>query len=63
MKGRDILKSLVDAGRPAAPDGSLPHQRPAGAVKALNMGLNRLNEEAAEAKVLREALANSENVL
>lgn len=62
MKGRDILKSLVDAGKPVSSGGSLPHQRPTGAVKALNMGLNRLNEEAAEAKVLREALANSENV-
>ncbi|MHA6645365.1 plasmid partitioning protein RepB [Mesorhizobium sp. A623] len=62
MKGRDILKSLVEAGTPTAPGGLMPHQRPSGAVKALNMGLNRLNEEAAEAKVLREALANSESV-
>lgn len=62
MKGRDILKSLVEAGTPTAPGGLVPHQRQSGAVKALDMGLSRLNEEAAEAKVLREALANSENV-
>ena len=63
MKGRDVLKSLVEAGRPTTPDNSPVHQRPAGAVKALNMGLNRLSEEAAEAKALREAMANSENVV
>jgi ParB family chromosome partitioning protein len=63
MKGRDVLKSLVEAGKPVTPDNSLPHQRPTGAVKALNMGLNRLSEEAAEAKALREAMANSENVI
>ena len=38
MKGRDVLKSLVEAGKPVMPESSLPHQRPAGAGKALNMG-------------------------
>ena len=64
MKGKDILKSLVDAGKPSLQgDGTGPSQRPSGAIKALNLGLNRLSEEAAEAKHLREALAKAENVV
>lgn len=64
MKGKDVLKGLIDAGKPIDPSSAgAPTQRPAGAIKALNLGLNRLSEEAAEAKQLREALARSENVV
>lgn len=64
MKGKDILKSMIDAGHPVSqPPLQVPAQRPAGAIKALNMGLNRLAEEAAEAKHLRETLANAEQVV
>lgn len=64
MKGKDILKGLIDAGKPADQlTAQAPVQRPAGAIRALNMGLNRLSEEAAEARQLRETLANAENVV
>lgn len=65
MKGKDILKGMIDAGKPATGQGpaSAPAQRPAGAIKALNLGLNRLSEEAAEARQLREALSKAENVV
>lgn len=63
MKGKDILKGLIDAGKPEQATAQAPAQRPAGAIRALNMGLNRLSEEAAEARHLREALANAENVV
>ena len=64
MKGKDVLKSLIEAGRsPEVPNASAPQHRPAGAIKSLNMSLNRLSKEAAEAKHLREALANTESVV
>nr|WP_181377293.1 plasmid partitioning protein RepB [Ochrobactrum sp. LM19]AJW29947.1 replication protein B (RepB) [Ochrobactrum sp. LM19] len=64
MKGKDILKGMIDAGKPTEQGViSTPIQRPAGAIKALNLGLNRLSEEAAEARQLREALSKAENVL
>lgn len=60
-KGKDILKDLVAAGKPGRPvDGALPQVRPSGAVKAMNLGLDRLSEEAAQAKVLRQELATRE---
>ena len=60
-KGKDILKDLVAAGKPGLPaDGVLPQVRPSGAVKAMNLGLDRLSEEAAQAKVLRQELASRE---
>ncbi|OAV49841.1 plasmid partitioning protein RepB [Rhizobium sp. WYCCWR10014] len=64
-KGRDILKSMVGAVEPTRPDvPSLqqPH-RPSGAVKAMNLSLGRLGEEAAAAKALRESLASGDKVL
>ncbi|MBX4994660.1 ParB family chromosome partitioning protein [Rhizobium binae] len=64
-KGRDILKSMVGAvepGRPEAPAVPPPH-RPSGAVKAMNLSLGRLGEEAAAAKALRESLASGDKVL
>lgn len=60
-RGRDILQGLVAAGKPGRPiDGSLPQARPSGAVKAMSLGLDRLSAEAAQAKTLREELANRE---
>ncbi len=60
-KGKDILKDLVAAGKPGRPtEGALPQVRPSGAVKAMNLGLDRLSEEAAQAKVLRQELATRE---
>ncbi|MEP9389910.1 plasmid partitioning protein RepB [Mesorhizobium sp. KR9-304] len=60
-RGRDILQGLVAAGKPGRPtDGSLPQARPSGAVKAMSLGLDRLSAEAAQAKALREELANRE---
>ncbi|WP_157016759.1 plasmid partitioning protein RepB [Mesorhizobium xinjiangense] len=60
-RGRDILQGLVAAGKPGRPaDSSLPQARPSGAVKAMSLGLDRLSAEAAQAKALREELANRE---
>ncbi|WP_106796325.1 plasmid partitioning protein RepB [Rhizobium sp. H4] len=64
-KGRDILKSMVGAVEPARPEapGAPPPHRPSGAVKAMNLSLGRLGEEAAAAKALRESLASGDKVL
>lgn len=65
LKGRDILKSMVGAvepTRPEVPSVQQPH-RPSGAVKAMNLSLGRLGEEAAAAKALRESLASGDKVL
>ncbi|PDT08472.1 plasmid partitioning protein RepB [Rhizobium sp. M1] len=65
-KGRDILKSMVGAvepARPEAPGAPPPPHRPSGAVKAMNLSLGRLGEEAAAAKALRESLASGDRVL
>uniref|UniRef100_UPI003F238DD1 plasmid partitioning protein RepB n=1 Tax=Rhizobium sp. F40D2 TaxID=3453141 RepID=UPI003F238DD1 len=63
-KGRDILKSMVGAVEPSRPDAqSAPPHRPSGAVKAMNLSLGRLGEEAATAKALRESLASGDKVL
>lgn len=60
-RGRDILQGLVAAGKPTRPaDGTLPQARPAGAVKAMSLGLDRLSSEAAQARALREELASRE---
>jgi ParB family chromosome partitioning protein len=60
-RGRDILQSLVAAGKPGRPtDDTTSHARPSGAVKAMSLGLDRLSAEAAQAKVLRKELASRE---
>lgn len=60
-RGRDILQGLVAAGKPVRlSEGALPQARPAGAVKAMSLGLDRLSSEAAQARALREELANRE---
>ncbi|AYG64536.1 plasmid partitioning protein RepB [Rhizobium jaguaris] len=65
MKGRDILKSMVSSsehGKVETPQAS-PSHKPAGAVRAMNLSLGRLNEEAAAAKELREAIAAGDKVI
>ena len=65
MKGRDILKGMVSAaGEPKKEPASaaVPH-KPAGAVRAMNLSLGRLNEAASAAKELRDALAAGEKVV
>lgn len=64
-KGRDILKSMVGSTDPARPEAqsAQPAHRPSGAVKAMNLSLGRLGEEAAAAKALRESLASGDKVL
>ncbi|WCJ66134.1 plasmid partitioning protein RepB [Agrobacterium tumefaciens] len=67
MKGRDILKNMVSSagseGPPKATTQSQPQQKPAGAVRAMNLSLGRLGDEAAAAKELRLALAAGDKVV
>lgn len=65
MKGRDILKSMVSSSEHAKTDipQSPASHKPAGAVRAMNLSLERLNEEAAAAKELREAIAAGDKVV
>jgi ParB family transcriptional regulator, chromosome partitioning protein len=65
MKGRDILKSMVSSAehtKTETPQTPVAH-KPAGAVRAMNLSLGRLNEEAAAAKELREAIAAGDKVV
>ncbi|SDO04214.1 plasmid partitioning protein RepB [Ensifer sp. YR511] len=65
MKGRDILKGMVNSAEHAkaeAPHAVVPH-KPAGAVRAMNLSLGRLNEEAAAARELRDAIAAGDKVI
>lgn len=65
MKGRDILKGMVGKADQTAPDTpSISHtHRPTGAVRAMNLSLGKLGEEAAAAKTLRESLASGQKVV
>jgi ParB family chromosome partitioning protein len=66
MKGRDILKNMVSsAGGDASKGTTQPHpqHKPAGAVRAMNLSLGRLGDEAAAAKELRSALAAGDKVV
>lgn len=64
MKGRDILKSMVSAGHPVGETQAVPPtQKPAGAVRAMNLSLGRLNDEANAARELRDALAAGDRVV
>lgn len=66
MKGRDILKNMVSSAGGEAPKvGTQPHpqHKPAGAVRAMNLSLGRLGDEAAAAKELRSALAAGDKVV
>jgi ParB family transcriptional regulator, chromosome partitioning protein len=63
MRGRDALREMLAEGKPKATESLSPVARPAGAVKAMNLGLQRLSDEAAAAKSLRATLAASEQVI
>jgi ParB family transcriptional regulator, chromosome partitioning protein len=63
MKGRDALRELLGAGKPESAPSPPPVHRSTGSVKAMNLGLQRLSEEAAAAKSLRATLANSAQVV
>lgn len=62
MKGRDALRELLGAGKPEA-IADTSAKRSSGAVKAINLGLQRLSDEAAAAKTLRATLAGAEQVV
>jgi ParB family chromosome partitioning protein len=65
VKGREALREMIAAGRPkepAAPEG-IRVARTSGAVKAMNLGLQRLSDEAAAAHSLRETLASGDQVV
>ena len=63
MKGRDALREMLAEEKPKLPNASAPVARPAGAVKAMNLGLQRLSDEASAAKSLRATLAGAEHVI
>lgn len=66
MKGRDILKNMVSSAGGDAPKTTAqphPQHKPAGAVRAMNLSLGRLGDEAAAAKELRSALAAGDKVV
>ncbi|UTV41910.1 plasmid partitioning protein RepB (plasmid) [Ensifer adhaerens] len=65
MKGRDILKGMVNSAEhyKAEVHHSVVPQKPAGAVRAMNLSLGRLNEEAAAARELRDAIAAGDKVI
>ncbi len=66
MKGRDILKGMLsapsDQTKTEAAAGNHTH-RPSGAVRAMNLSLGKLGEEAAAARTLRESLASGQMVV
>lgn len=66
MKGRDILKNMVSSAgsEPSkVPKQAQPQHKPAGAVRAMNLSLGRLGDEAAAAKELRSTLAAGDKVV
>jgi len=66
MKGRDILKNMVSSstgGSTKLPVQTQAPHKPAGAVRAMNLSLGRLGDEAAAAKELRTALAAGDKVV
>lgn len=66
MKGRDILKNMVSSagGEPSKAAAQVqPQHKPAGAVRAMNLSLGRLGDEAAAAKELRSVLAAGDKVV
>lgn len=61
MKGRDALRDMM-SGKAAETAPAAP-KRSSGAIRAMNLELQHLSEEAAAAKSLRQTLAGSEPVL
>jgi ParB family chromosome partitioning protein len=60
MKGRDALRDII-SGKPA--ETAQAPKRSSGAIRAMNLELQHLSNEAAAAKTLRQAFAGSEPVL
>lgn len=64
MKGRDALREMLNnTSPPPPPPTPATPQRSAGAVRAMNLGLQHLSDEVAAAKALRESLAHTETVV
>jgi ParB family transcriptional regulator, chromosome partitioning protein len=63
LKGRDALREMLAEGKPKMPEDAVPVARSVGAVKAMNLGLQRLSDDASAAKSLRATLANAEHVV
>ena len=63
MKGKDILRDLAAAGHPLAPQPRPEAAKAAGAVRAMNLGLDRLTSEAARARELQQAIAHGQTVI
>lgn len=64
MKGRDALREMIGAGKPKdAASEATPKRAASGAIKAMNLGLQQLSDEAAAAKSLRATLASAEQVI
>lgn len=62
MKGRDALREMLEV-KPEARESQAPPRRSSGAIKAMNLGLQRLSDEAASARELRATLAEGEQVV
>jgi ParB family transcriptional regulator, chromosome partitioning protein len=63
MKGRDALREMLAEGKPKEQEATIAAPRPAGAVKSMSLGLQRLSDEAAAARSLRATLAAAEQVV
>jgi ParB family chromosome partitioning protein len=64
MKGRDALREMLTAGRAAeTPTQDQAKRVPSGAIKAMNLGLQRLTKDAEDAKSLRAQLEQGEHVV
>lgn len=63
MKGRDILKGLTEAQKISPSDEPARKSRPTGSVRALKSELDKIADEAASAKVLKESLAKEGHIL
>lgn len=63
MKGRDILKGLTEAQKTNPSKDPARKTRPTGSVRALKSELDKIAEEAASAKTLKESLAREGHIL
>lgn len=63
MKGRDILKGLTEAQNVGALGDKTRISRPSGSVRALKGELDKIAEDAATAKVLKESIAKEGYIL
>ncbi|GJE02999.1 plasmid partitioning protein RepB [Methylobacterium isbiliense] len=65
MKGRDALREMVAGGKPRQEVASeqTPNRVVSGPVRAMNLGLQRLSEDAGEARALRAQLESGDRVV